>query len=139
MDDNNKNNNIEYLFKCMRNHEWEKLKEIINKYENINLNQKDDNNYNLLLYAIKYNRPDIVKLLLEKKSSIDIVDFYNRSILYEAIISNYYEIIELILNYAANGVGLSIIDIKDNAGQIPLHYAIKNNKIEIIELLLKNN
>jgi ankyrin repeat protein len=136
MDEDNKTN--EYLFECMRNHEWDKLKETINSYENINLNKKDGNNYNLILYAIKYNRLDIVKLLLEKKCNIDVVDFYNRSLLYEAIISDYYDIIEAIINYAVENIGLSIIDIKDNAGQIPLHYAIKNNKIEIIKLLLKN-
>jgi ankyrin repeat protein len=128
----------EFLFKCIRNHEWDKLKSTINKYETLNLNMIDSNQNNLIMYAVKYNKPDIVKLLIEKKCNYDVVDYFNRSILYEAIISDYYDIIKVLLDYSLENIGFNIVDIKDNNGQIALHYAIKNNKLEIVRLLIKH-
>lgn len=128
------------IFNLIKNHNYELFIEELNKLdENYDLNIRDENDIYLLEQVILINKPELVKLLLNKKCRIDIVDKDNRSILYLPIIYNYSEIIKLLLEYNKILIGKSILDIKDKSGNIPLHYAIINKNIDVIKLLLEEN
>ena len=62
------------LFKLLKNHEWDKFKELIDKTTELDLNIRDNSNNYLLQYVILYNKPDLVDLLLNKDARIDIND-----------------------------------------------------------------
>ena len=46
------------LFKLLKNHEWDKFKDLIDKTTDLDLNIRDNSNNYLLQYAILYNKPD---------------------------------------------------------------------------------
>lgn len=125
------------LFDAIREHKWNKLKQLINS--NIDLNLKDINNNYLLSYAVKFGKLDIVKLLIENNARYDIVDIERKSVIYDAIMNGYIDIVKFLLDISKTTLGISIIDIQDNNGNIPLHYALFNNNLEMVELFVKNN
>ena len=127
------------LFTYIKEHKWEKVIDKTNNSENIDFDIKDDNNNSLLMYAIMYNKLDIVKLFVEKGARLDILDYDNRSILYIAIKLGYIDIVEYLLKINDKTIGVSIVDVKDKNKNIPLHYAILNKHVKATELLLKYN
>jgi ankyrin repeat protein len=130
---------IEYkAFEYIRNHKWKELKKILTN-DVIDTNYRDKQKNYLLSYAVKFNKIDIVELLLEKNAKYDIIDVMGRSILFDAIQLNYIDIIKILLEFSDKEVGVSIADIIDNNGNIPLHYAIKYNNIDAVKLILKYN
>lgn len=138
----NKQDNITLLFEYLRNHEWDKfikLVDLSDTDESINLNASDNQGNYLLTYAVRFNKYDIVKKLIDKNIKLDIVDKLERSILYYAIEANFYKIVELLVETSKNTIGIMITDIRDINGNIPLHYAIKYKNKEIVEFLIKNN
>ena len=137
-----KNNNenkdpIMMIFEYIRNHEWSKFKDMIETNDTLDINIRDTQSNYLLTYAVRFNKLDIVSLLLNKGAKYDIVDKMERSILYDAIESDFANIIKLILEFSENNIGIMITDIRDLNGNIPLHYAIKFKNVNIVELLMK--
>ena len=126
---------IKKLFKLIRNHKWKKFIKLINSTTNINLNVQDEHKNYLLTYAIKYNKPHIVSILINKGCRCDIMDKNNRSIIYEAIIYNYVDIVKLLINPPDTLFGIPVEYIYDKHLNIPLHYAITAKNIEIISIL----
>ncbi len=125
------------LFKLIRNHEWDKFNDLLKSADLLDLNFRDLNENYLLTYAVRFNRADIVKTLLDHGAKYDIVDKMDRSVLYDAIESNYIEIIKILLEHSENAIGVMIVNIKDINGSIPLHYAIKNKNIDVVKLLIQ--
>ncbi|AYV76687.1 MAG: ankyrin repeat protein [Terrestrivirus sp.] len=125
------------LFTLLKNHQWEQLHEMIGDGSLYDLNVRDEYNNYLLTYAILYNRIDIVTLLIDGGARIDITDSEERSILYIAIKYDYLEIIDVLLKYNSNHIGISIIDIRDKNYNVPLHYAIIYNNYTALEKLLE--
>ena len=82
----------------------------------------------LLLEAVKNNRYNIVKLLLEKGADLNRNDSYRRTALMYAIIFNNIEIVKLLLEKGAN---------VDSDRKTALMYAIETKNIEIVTLLLE--
>lgn len=130
-------NPINLLFEYIRNHKWDKFIELLDSDDTIDINVKDNQSNYLMTYAVKFNKPDIVQILLNKGAKYDIVDKMEKSILYDAIESNFIEIIEYILEYSNNNIGIMATDIRDLNGNIPLHYAIKFKNVVASELLVK--
>lgn len=126
------------LFDLIRSHKYEEFKKLLDEND-IDINFRDNAGNYLLTYAVKFNKPDLVELLLQKEARYDILDKLDRSILYEAIENNYDSILEILLKYNENSIGMIIVDIKDINNNIPLHYAIINRNIPAIELLIKHN
>lgn len=60
---------------------------------NVNLNYQDEYGYTALIWASCYNKPDMVKLLLEAGADKEIVDIDAHNALYWA---NYYNNLEVI-------------------------------------------
>lgn len=128
---------LEDIFRFLRNHEEDKLMDAIIKNENIDLNERDEQENYLLTYAVRFNKKNIVSFLLEHGAKYDIVDRIGRSILYDAIESNFMEIMELILEHAHNAIGIVITDIRDSNGNIPIHYAIHFRNLRAIKKLIE--
>ena len=128
-------NSINKLFEYIRGHEWDKFNNLIDNDE-IDINVTDTGINYLLTYAVKYNRIDIVIKLLEKGAKYDITDNMGRSILFDAIESNYYNIIEKMVEHANDNIGIAITDIRDIKGNIPLHYGILTKNFNVVKLLL---
>ncbi len=135
---NSSDYNISKLFEYIRDHEWEKFTQLLNRDDTLDINTRDSNGNHLLTYAVRFNKLDIVENLIEKNAKYDIVDKIGRSILYDAIVSNFYEIIVKILDYSNKTIGVMITDIKDINGSIPLHYAIGFKNVEIVKILLSH-
>lgn len=128
------------FFNLIKNKKTDLFINEINKLpENFDLSIKDETNNYLINYAIIHNDIKSVKLLLDRKVSIDIFDFYGKSILYIPINFQYIEIIKLILSYNKKITGISILDIKDKFGDTAIFYAITNKNVQITNLLLNNN
>lgn len=130
-------NPINRLFEYIRNHDWEKFKNLLESDDTIDVNVRDIYSNHLLTYAVRFNRLDIVTILLEKGARYDIVDRMERSILYDAIELSFNNIIIKLLEASEESIGIMITDIRDLNGSIPLHYAIKFKRPEIVDMLIK--
>jgi ankyrin repeat protein len=135
---NEKQTPINILFNYVRNHEWTKFKNLLESDDTIDINTRDNQTNYLLTYAIRFNKIDIVELLLKRGAKYDIVDRSERSILYDVIESNYHDILLKLLDHSAKNIGIMITDIRDLNGNIPLHYAIKFKNIEAAKLLMQH-
>jgi len=135
-DDHTTYHNINKLFEYIRNHEWDKFIKLIDSDDTLDLNVKDLQGNHLLSYAVRFNKLDLVDRLLKKGVKYDIVDRMERSILYDAIESNFVDIIKRILDFSGKEIGVMITDIRDINGNIPLHYAIKFKNVSVVKLMI---
>lgn len=88
--------------------------------------------------AIKFNRIDLVKLLLEAEADIEALNKIYDSPLLVATERMNIEIIEILIK---NGAKVNISFSKERfryGGENPLHLAIKFNRIDIVKLLLES-
>src|SRR5271169_5014127 len=113
---------INILFELIRNHKWDEFNKLLDEDDTVDINVRDNQFNYLLTYAIRFNKIDIVKKLLRKGAKYDIVDRLERSIIYDALESNFEEIIIELIECSKNNVGISITDTRDLNGNIPLHY-----------------
>lgn len=113
------------LFDLLLNHKWEQFIKIIkNNKDDVDVNVRDNRNNFMLSYAIMFNKDDIVRLILKHGGRIDILDHENRSVLYNPIYYRYDKILDHLLEFNKNTIGVSILDIKDLDGKFPINYAI---------------
>ena len=126
------------LFKLIKKHKWDDFSSYLEKFDDIDVNIRDESNNYLIHYAIIFNHIDTVSLLIHKGSRLDITDGEGRTILYAPIKYNYMDILELLLHFNKTNVGISLVDITDNKGNIPLHYGIKSKNIKAMKVLLKS-
>ncbi|AYV83575.1 MAG: ankyrin repeat protein [Hyperionvirus sp.] len=125
------------LFDLLKGQKWGEFEEYIGGIEHVDLNIRDDQNNYLLTYAVLYDKPGIVRLLIEKGARIDIVDNEDKSILYIAIRYDYQEVIDILLEYNENNIGIFLFDIRDRNNNVPIHYAILfNNPVALKKLLV---
>lgn len=137
----NLDNNLEYysaLFELLKNHKWQDFINKINIDNIFDINTTDEHNNYLMTYAILFNKPDIVSLLIDKGARIDILDNENRSILYNVIRYNYHEILDILLKFNNQNIGISILDMSDKNNNVALHYSIIYNNIHALRKLLDN-
>jgi len=126
------------LFKYIKIHKWDKFKKILKSIPDneMDVNIKDEQGNYLISYAILYNIPEVVKLLLDKGA---IIDIYNpldgKPIIYIPIQFNYIEVFKILIQHDKN-IGTSIMKIRDTNNNVPLHYAIKLKNIDIVKILL---
>lgn len=128
---------INKLFEYIRGHDWENFTKILESDDTIDVNVRDIHSNHLLTYAVRFNRLDIVTMLLDRGARYDIVDRMERSILYDAIELSFNSIVVKLLETSEQNIGIMITDIRDLTGNIPLHYAIKFKRPELVELMIK--
>lgn len=129
------NNSIE-IFTLVKNHSWDKFKELYEKNKNIDINIKDNNSIYLIVYIIMYNKLDILKLIINSNVRLDIFDTEGNSILYIPIKFGYDEILDILLQQSSKTIGIPMSQIKDKNGRIALHYAIYFKNTYAIKKLL---
>lgn len=105
----------------------------------IDLNIRDTGNNYLLYYSILSNDKDTMEFIIENGARIDITDENNRSILFTPIRYGYNDIVDILLKFNKNLIGVDITDILDNNGNTPLFYTIVYKKIDLMNTLLQNN
>jgi ankyrin repeat protein len=127
------------IFNLIKLKDFKKIKDIIEKDENIDLNISDDQNNYLIHYILIYDQVEILKLILEREIRIDILDFDGRIILYTPIKFNYFDAFNLLLEYNQKLIGISILNIRDNLGLTALHYCVILNNFIFFKLLIKSN
>ena len=138
--DSNSNINNNEIFNLIKSNKFDELYNLIKNNKITNLDIRD-NNYNYFIqYIINYNRYDILELINELKLDIrlDILDTDGRTLLYNCIKYNYVEVLNILIKYNRQNIGISIIDIKDKLGLTGLHYSVIFNNFEIFDILLEN-
>ena len=91
MEDNKK------LFALIKSHKFTELISFLETHKDIDVNIRDDGNTYLLAYAIMYNQHELVELLINAGSKIDIVDHEGHSILYMVIKYGYDDILKTLI------------------------------------------
>lgn len=129
------NETVIKIFDLVKQRDWVNIIKLIKK-TSIDLNIKDNSDTWLLEYAIIFNQPELVDVLLEKNVRIDITDDNSKSILYNIIKFSYFDILKKILNKDKISVGRSILELKDTNENIPLFYAIKLFNHECVKIIL---
>ena len=124
------------MFRLLRNHQDDKFLEYLDKNPSLDLNYRDNQENHIITYAIRFNKPNIVQELLNRGARYDVVDRAGRSILYDAIESDFIDVLKVVLDHSQNAVGIMITDIRDSNGNIPIHYAIKFKNLKAIQLLI---
>lgn len=85
----------------------------------------------VLMWAVKYGTPEIVRCLLEKGASVDpTVSNPKYSVLHNALSTNNVEIIDLIIDIA------TVCDFKDESGKTPLLLAVEKGNLNSIKKLI---
>jgi ankyrin repeat protein len=131
-------NDNKTLFEYIKNHDWAKFTDLLKKKKEIDVNIRDSNYNYLIQYIIMFNKKDIVTYLINRGCRLDIIDTDGRSILFIPIKFNYIDILELLLHFNNNVIGISLIDIRDNYGFTALYYSIMFNNINAFDILIKN-
>ena len=86
------------LFDYVKNQKWDKFKEELKKLDkNFDINIRDENYNYLLTYAILFNQPDVVELLMDRNAKIDSFDTEGFSILYIPIKFRFNNILDILL------------------------------------------
>jgi len=124
------------LFDLIKNHKWNDFKKYLDDNDDIDVNIRDSSNNYLINYAVMFNKIEIITILINNGSKLDITDRESRSILYIPIKYDYEDVLRLLLNFNKTHIGVSLIDIQDRNGNIPLHYAIYGMKLHYIDLLI---
>jgi hypothetical protein len=101
----------------------------------IDVNWEDNYSNNLIHWACKRNFNDLLNLLINKNSNIDLdkVNKGNRTALHIACIKNNIYLVKILVSKNVN------LEIRDNNSNYPLNYAIKYCNTEIVKLLLEQN
>lgn len=129
-----------YMFNYLKNHEWDNFISKLETFDSdFDVNTRDNDNNYFITYAIIFNQPKIVKLLLDREAKMDMIDQEGFSILYIPIKFKYNKILDVLLEADKKNIGISIVDIKDKTDKIALHYAIIMKNIYAVDTLLTYN
>jgi ankyrin repeat protein len=82
------------------------------------------------LTAINKDSVETLKGLLDNLKDINMKDKDGRTLLFYAILTHNYDIVELLISHNCD------LNIRDNLGWTPLHYAVQEDLLEITKLLL---
>jgi len=93
--------NGQYLLNAMKVNYKDAIWRLLNE-PYIDVNIKDENGYTPLIYAVVYNNPEIVQILLEKGANPNIQGRYERTALNWAVKNKRPQIVQLLLNKGAS-------------------------------------
>jgi ankyrin repeat protein len=94
------------------------------------VNYKDEKGETPLVYAVGYDRSEIVKLLLAHGANVDAKDKYGQSVLYRALTHKFHEIVSILLEHNAD------VRVSNDRGVTPLQLASYGGDAEGVEALL---
>jgi len=128
---------VRYLFEIIKQHKSNEAIEYLKKYNDMDVNVRDEGNNYLINYAIILNDVDLVAQLIHMGAKLDITDNDGRSILYIPIKFNYAEMLNIMVYFNNTNIGIPLFDIRDKNGNIPLHYAIIHNNLYITKKIIE--
>ncbi|RAP33079.1 hypothetical protein DID75_03150 [Candidatus Marinamargulisbacteria bacterium SCGC AG-410-N11] len=108
------------------------VKLLIDKGAKINIKTKEQK-VSAIQFAAMYNHMVVVDYLIEKGANLKVMDQFNRSLLYWAIIHSQYDIVKLLLEK-----GLSV-NQEDDLKRTSIHWAVQGGDFKIIEMLISHN
>ncbi|EDL28895.1 mCG68187, partial [Mus musculus] len=97
------------------------------------VDESDRKNRTSLHYAFAHNHPDVVTLLLENNSSINIRDDEGCTPLIKATQRDNVDCVSVLLTHNADP------NLIDSSGNTALHHAISRGNIRIVKMLLEHN
>ena len=120
------------LLNASINGDWDMVRSLIGFCDKIDLTDEEEGRTSLM-YAVIDKKDDIVKLLLEKGSSVNLQDDNGYTALHFASQNYSLDITKLLLDYNAE------VNIQDVNGNTPLSDAVfySNGEGKIIQLLLR--
>ena len=124
------------IFNYLINNELDDFFNYIKKdtKKDLNLDIFDKNKVYVIQYIVNYNRPDILEYILKNYPvRIDILDNDGRNILYYPIKYNFLKMIEIILFFNKNNIGVNLIDLRDKFGFTILQYSCLFNNLSIFK------
>lgn len=101
------------------------------------LKMQDEYDNTLIYYAIEENRPDIVKLLIDKGAAVNVQNQKRMSPLYTSALTGNKEIAKLLIEAGAN-INTKNEGSATNTGSTALHAAAQKGNKDIVRLLLEN-
>lgn len=135
-----KNKHINNLFQFIKSNKENQFIEYISNLTvgEIDVNARDENGNYLIFFSIMMNNRRILKKLIEYGVRLDVIDSDGYSVLYYPIKFNYFETIDILLEFNKKIIGISLVNLKDIRGYVPLFYAIKHKNIYAVQELLVN-
>lgn len=98
-----------------------------------NIDDRNNEGYTALCYAVMHGHLEITRTLLENKANVDATDAFQSTPLLEATVSGDRETVSLLLEHGAN------IEKADAYGKTPLMHAAEEGQLEILHFLIENN
>jgi ankyrin repeat protein len=123
------------LHECIFNNSYDILLYLLNNRNMKLINSSNMENESSLMYAVKEEKIEFVKLLLKYGADTHTCNRNNETPLIYAVKKNNYELTELLLKYGANP---NTYFTGFNNYSSPLYFAIKNNNDDLITLLLNH-
>ena len=96
----------------------------------LKVNEIDAYGQNPIYYAVRDGRIDVVKLMIEKGSNINIEDKFGQNCIFYSVREGHYDVTALLIE---NGANVNQVDKKK---MTPYSFAVKYNQGKIAELLL---
>jgi ankyrin repeat protein len=127
------------IFNLIKNHQYDKLIELIKSNTTLDLNIIDETGTYLIQYIILFRQKDLLALMITRNCKLDILDSDGYNIFYIPIKFGYVEIVKLLINFSNVIIGIPLLELQDNKLNIALHYAIMFNAYDIIDDILNAN
>lgn len=110
----------------------EEVKNILTSKTYVDINEKNKEGSNPLIYSLSQKNYDMIYTLLEHGADTNVFDKNKKSVLHYAVELNDYGIIKKIINTKPN------LEYKDSLGRTPLHLAVFLGYINIAMLLIEH-
>jgi ankyrin repeat protein len=118
------------LEKVIENNNLDELVRKLLAGDDADVNQTDLSGYTPLHIAVKWERIDDIKLLIEKGADVNQTDIQGKTPLHIAAINGYIEVVEYLIKHAAS------VNPTDLCGYTPLDCAAGSGRIDIAEFLI---
>jgi len=127
------------LFDKIKEQKYDDIIKIVKNEENIQLNVQDNFGNYLIEYILDTSNYELIKTILSKEISLDIIDNNGTTILYNQIKLNKINIFKLLIEKSSNQIGIQMLDKKDLRGRTPFHYCVIFNNIDAFDIIMENN
>jgi ankyrin repeat protein len=116
----------------IQNNDLEGIKGKLEKNPDIINYRVGEHKATLLQQAVLYDKPDVVKLLIDSGADINLFDDRDSTPLIMAILENKNDLANILIDRGAN------LNMKDIYGRTPLHFAAQKKNSFVLQKLLEN-
>ena len=127
------------VFKLIYENNYINLIELLEKDKLLNLNIKDSHNIYFIEYILHTHNIKLIEYIMTKKINLDILDINGYFLLYPIIKYNNITLLNIIIKYDKNKIGIDILNKQDHLGNTGIMYSIIFNNENIFNILLESN